>query len=77
MVMDLNYRPVIKSVPVSHNLKTKLINRLWPKANFDTPVEIDVTWVGYFQGLSDAGYTEADLIIDALKTHEKLQLDLA
>jgi hypothetical protein len=77
MVMNLEYRPVIKSVPVSYNLKTALIKRLWPQENFTVPVLIDASWVGYFQGLKDAGFTEADLIIDALKTHERLQFDLS
>jgi hypothetical protein len=74
--MNMVYRPVIKSVPVSYNLKTKLLKRLWPKDNFDTPIEIDVTWVGYFQGLIDAGYSEAELIVDALRVHEKIQFTL-
>lgn len=72
----LVYRPVVRAVPVGTNLRKALIDRLWPKKNFDTPVEIDQTWVGYFQGLKDAGLSEAELVIEALKAHEKLQFML-
>ncbi len=74
--MNLVYRPIIKSVPVSNSLKKVLLARLWPKENFLTPVEIDQNWVGYFQGLKDSGYDEAELLIDALKAHQSLYFTL-
>jgi hypothetical protein len=76
MMIPLVYRPVVKAVPVGTNLRKALIDRLWPKENYDTPIEIDQTWVGYFQGLKDAGLSEAEFIVEALKVHEKLQFTL-
>lgn len=72
----LVYRPVIKSVQVSSDFRKRILSRLWPKENFETPVEIDQTWVGYLQGLQDAGYMDAELLIDALKVHGKVQFTL-
>lgn len=69
-MMPLVYQPQVRSVPVSHNLRKVLIARLWPEEKFSVPVLITKDWVPYFQGLKDAGYTEADLILDALKTNE-------
>lgn len=71
----LAYRPVIKTVPVSSDFRKKVLNRLWPKGNYGVPVEVDQTWVGYFRGLQDAGYMDAELIIDALEAHGKIQFD--
>ena len=71
MSMPLVYRPQVRSVPVSYNLRKVLIDRLWPKENFSTPVLITKDWAPYFQGLKDAGYTEADLILEALGINEE------
>lgn len=71
MAMPLVYRPQVRSVPVSYNLRKVLIDRFWPEEKFSIPVLITKDWVPYFQGLKDAGYTEADLILEALKTNEE------
>jgi len=71
MAMPLAYRPQVRSVPVSYNLRKVLVARLWPEEKFSVPVLITKDWAPYFQGLKDAGYTEADLILDALKTNEE------
>lgn len=70
-MMPLVYRPQVRTVPVSHNLRKVLVDRFWPESKFDVPVLITKDWAPYFQGLKDAGYTEADLILDALKTNEE------
>jgi hypothetical protein len=76
VMIPLVYRPVVRAVTVGTNLRKALVDRLWPKENYSTPVEIDQTWVGYFQGLKDAGLSEAELVIEALKVYEKLQFTL-
>jgi hypothetical protein len=66
----LEYRPQTRSVPVSYNLRKVLIDRLWPEEKFEVPVLITRDWIPYFQGLEDAGYSETELILDALETNE-------
>ncbi len=68
---QLIYIPAIK-VPVSSKLRNALLIRLWPKQNYEVPVEVDSTWIPYFNGLKDAGLSEAEQIVDDLKKHEKI-----
>ena len=70
-MMPLVYQPQVRAVPVSSNLRKVLVDRLWPEQKFSVPVLITKEWAPYFQGLKDAGYTEADMILDALKTNEE------
>jgi len=71
-MMPLVYRPQVRSVPVGYNLRKVLIDRLWPNnKDVSVPVLITKDWAPYFQGLKDAGFSEADLVLDALKTNEE------
>lgn len=65
----LEYRPQVRSVQVSSDFRKKVLNKLWPKGNFETPQLINQDWFLYFEGLKDAGYLDAELILDALRTN--------
>lgn len=72
----LTWKPVNEKKQIGSGLRRILIKKLWPKDDFATPVHIDRSWIGYLNGLADAGLSEASELTDALKTYETIEFTL-